>query len=156
MSSSEVEIRQMPANAIPQAEKIKIWLLSEDADFQIVEGIRICKNVEGLAEATWRLGKSFLDEIKACLIQLSYLIAMRDLPDNQDKPSENSVIALHFEKPTIVPCEPGWKIEFIPVYTVKGPVKVAGREVSPNSYAHLTEEERVTGDFYAILLMFKP
>ncbi|KAJ8132895.1 hypothetical protein O1611_g728 [Lasiodiplodia mahajangana] len=39
MASPKIEFRNVPADAIPEAEEVATWLRGGEADFQIVEGI---------------------------------------------------------------------------------------------------------------------
>ncbi|KAI1300644.1 hypothetical protein F5Y03DRAFT_363987 [Xylaria venustula] len=141
MASFAVERRPLPPDAVAEADKVATWLRSGAADFQIVDQISICKNVNGLFSATSRLSELFEDEIK------------NHLPAGHPRPSQTRVIAIHFEKPTALPVDPGWVIELLPVHVVQGPVEVGDQQHTPKSYFHLTTKTRVSGDFFSILLL---
>ncbi|KAI0529953.1 hypothetical protein GGR58DRAFT_495102 [Xylaria digitata] len=136
--ANPVESRPLPATADAEVENLATWLRSDEADFQTVDQIRICKNTDGLSGATSKLSALFRDEIKGRLS--NGLVKTR-------------VTALHFENPTAVPLEPGWIMELIPIHIVEGAVEVGDQQHTPSSYFHLTAQARVSGNFFAVLLL---
>ncbi|KAI1419924.1 hypothetical protein F5Y12DRAFT_176199 [Xylaria sp. FL1777] len=141
MTNPAVESWPLPADAVSETDGVANWLRSEDANFQTVDQIKICKNINGLSTATAKLSEHFTEEIRS------------RLPNGRAKPSQTRVSAIHFENPTAVPLEPGWVMELIPIYTVQGTVEVGGQQHSPNTYFHLTSPARVSGNFFGLLLL---
>ncbi|KAF2966280.1 hypothetical protein GQX73_g7290 [Xylaria multiplex] len=64
MSALNVEIKPLPSGAHTEARKVETWLLSKDADFQVVEDVDICKNTKGLATMASNLLELFANEIQ--------------------------------------------------------------------------------------------
>jgi hypothetical protein len=62
--TQENEVRGLPADASTEAEKIATWSLSEEADFQSIDQIQICKNTSGFATVTSKLSGLFTEEIE--------------------------------------------------------------------------------------------
>ncbi|GAW15324.1 hypothetical protein ANO14919_047330 [Xylariales sp. No.14919] len=139
MSTLSMESKPLPSGADAEARKVAKWLLGKDADFQIVEDVDICKNTKGLATVTSDLLELFTDEIQNWI-------------PHRAKPSEIRVTAIHFNRPTIVPLEKGWMMDLIPIH-VNENVKVGDRSLDLNSYFHLAQQVRVSGDFFGLLLL---
>ncbi|KAI1428428.1 hypothetical protein F5Y12DRAFT_782598 [Xylaria sp. FL1777] len=127
----DIQSKSLPSGADAEVGKVAAWLLSKDANFQIVDDVDICKNTKGLATITSDLLELFANEIQIL---------------------ETRVIAIHFHRPTIVPLEQGWIMDLIPIH-VEGPVTVGGQSLDLNSYFHLTQQARVSGDFFGLLLL---
>lgn len=70
MTSVTIEKRPLPTGAVAEVQKVANWLLSEDADFQTHDQIRICKNTTGLSTATSRLAELFTNDIKVCVTHI--------------------------------------------------------------------------------------
>ncbi|KAJ8132900.1 hypothetical protein O1611_g726 [Lasiodiplodia mahajangana] len=141
MTSHTVEIREMPREVIPEVEKIATWLRSGSPTYQQAENVRICQSLDELDDKD-KLKRLFLNEIK------------KGLPNGRD-PSDSHMYVIHYQAPALVPLGEGWIMELIPLYTVKGPVRVGGKELSRNSYFHLTARDHASGDFYAAMIIFK-
>ncbi|KAI0539202.1 hypothetical protein GGR58DRAFT_525178 [Xylaria digitata] len=139
MSTLNVEIKPLPSGADTEARKVASWLLSKDANFQVVEDVDICKNTKELATMTSNLLELFANEIQ------------NRIP-RKAKPLETRVTAIHFNRSTIVPLEQGWMMELIPIH-VEGAVVVGDRPLDPDSYFHLTQHVKVSGDFFGLLLL---
>ncbi|KAI2618370.1 hypothetical protein GGR54DRAFT_640496 [Hypoxylon sp. NC1633] len=134
MASTNLKTKPLPSGAESELDKISAWLRDSDADFQSVSGINICRNTTGLTTTTADLLKHFLAEIKPA-------------------PSQNRVTAIHFDQHAVVPVEKGWAVDLIPVHIEDGVATVGSEQLDLGNYIHLNEESRVTGNFYAILLL---
>ncbi|KAI0813987.1 hypothetical protein GGR55DRAFT_633467 [Xylaria sp. FL0064] len=135
------ERRSLPAGAAAEMEQLATWMRSEAADFQIEDQIKFCKNTKKLSSVASRLGELFTFEIENLL------------PSGYSSPLKFRASAIHFEKPTALPVDPGWMIELIPVHIVRGPVEVGDEQHIPNSFFHVSTRTRVSGDFFGLLLM---
>ncbi|KAI2467928.1 hypothetical protein F4781DRAFT_289235 [Annulohypoxylon bovei var. microspora] len=134
MANANLQTKPLPSGAINELSEVAGWLQSNDADFQSVNNIKICKNIHGLASATDNLLKQFAKEVTS-------------------PPSQNRVTAIHFDQPAVVPVEKGWVVDLMPVQIVEGSVTVESKELNLGHYVHLTEEARVSGNFFAVLLL---
>ncbi|KAI0502723.1 hypothetical protein F5B22DRAFT_652831 [Xylaria bambusicola] len=141
MANPTITQRRLPTDSITEVGRVATWMVSEDADFQTHDQIKICKNTSGLSATTSKLAELFTQEIKS------------QLPDGHAKPLQTRVTAIHFENPTALPLEPGWMMEFIPIPTAQGVIEVDGQRAIPNYYFHLTAPVRVSGNFFGILLL---
>ncbi|KAI1376329.1 hypothetical protein F4677DRAFT_88705 [Hypoxylon crocopeplum] len=133
MAGANSEAMLLPSKAISELPKVADWLQTSDADFQTVNSIDICRNADGLASTTADLLKQFAAEVKSA-------------------PSQNRVTAIRFDQPAVVPVEKGWNVDLIPVHIV-GTVMVESQQLELGSYVHLKREARVSGEFFAILLL---
>ncbi|KAI1400051.1 hypothetical protein F4819DRAFT_487945 [Hypoxylon fuscum] len=134
MSSEDLKGKPLPSKAVDELAKVAAWLQSDAANFEVVDNIKICKNIDGLATATVDLLKRFTAEVKK-------------------RPTQNRITALHFDQPAIVPVEEGWNVDLIPVHLVEKPVEVESQQLNLGHYFHLTKEARVSGEFFAVLLL---
>ncbi|KAI0107017.1 hypothetical protein GGR51DRAFT_571261 [Nemania sp. FL0031] len=141
MSISSVEIRPFPSGAAAEASKVANWPLGGEADFQIIDGVNICKNVKGLTTISSNLLELFVNEIQ------------HRVP-HEKKYLETRITALRFHNPIILPLEPGWMIHLIPV-RMEGAVAVEGQPLEPDAYFHITQQARLSGDFVGLILLYR-
>ncbi|OTA98068.1 hypothetical protein M426DRAFT_17793 [Hypoxylon sp. CI-4A] len=134
MASATPESRPMPPGAAGKLANVALWLQKSAADFQDVNNVKICKNTKGLVDTTTELLKHFAVSIKST-------------------PSQHRVTAIHFDKPAAIPIEKGWTIDVIPVHLVGEDVEIGGYPVDLENYFHLEGETKVSGDFFAVLLL---
>ncbi|KAI8632106.1 hypothetical protein F5Y19DRAFT_472991 [Xylariaceae sp. FL1651] len=59
MKSDTPDTTLLPSGTATEVEKVAKWLLSDDAKFETVNGVKICKNTDGLVTATADLLKQF-------------------------------------------------------------------------------------------------
>ncbi|KAI1455377.1 hypothetical protein F4805DRAFT_271501 [Annulohypoxylon moriforme] len=136
MANINLQSKPLPSGAITELSKVAEWLQSSAADFQTVNNIKICKNTQGLANATETLLKQFAKEVAS-------------------PPSQNRVSAIHFNQSASLPVETGWVVDLMPVHIVGGSAAVESKELKLGHYVHLTKEAQISGDFFAVLLLSK-
>ncbi|OTA89593.1 hypothetical protein M434DRAFT_398485 [Hypoxylon sp. CO27-5] len=134
MANVNSKSKPLPSGAVGELSKVADWLQSSEADFQTVNNIKICRNTQGLANVTADLLKQFAAEVTSA-------------------PSENRVTSIHFDQPAVVPVEEGWTVDLIPVHISSGTITVESQQLSLDQYAHLKKEARVSGEFFAVLLL---
>jgi hypothetical protein len=71
MSGANLSGKSLPSKAVDELAKVAAWLQSSTAKFEIVDSIKICKNIDGLATVTAGLLKRFTAEVK---VRISPLI----------------------------------------------------------------------------------
>ncbi|KAI0835750.1 hypothetical protein F5Y06DRAFT_275287 [Hypoxylon sp. FL0890] len=134
MANINSKSKPLPSGAVGELAKVADWLQTSEADFQTVNNIKICRNTQGLANVTTDLLKQFSAEVTSA-------------------PSENRVTAIHFDQPAVVPVEQGWTVDLIPVHTNGGTITVESEQLNLGQYVHLKKEARVSGEFFAVLLL---
>ncbi|KAI1086573.1 hypothetical protein F5B19DRAFT_478770 [Rostrohypoxylon terebratum] len=134
MANNNFKIKPLPSGAVAKVPPVALWLQTSAANFQLVDNIKICKNIEGLADKTTDLLKYFAAEVTFPV-------------------SQNRITAIHFDEPAVVPVEEGWTVDLIPVHLVGGVMKVEDEVLNPEFYVHLTKKAQVSGDFFAVLLL---
>ena len=65
------------------------------------------------------------------------------------------MIHVQQDQTAMLPVDEGWEIDFIPVRVVGGKPSICGKELGLGFYAHLWGETEVTGDMYAVLLLYQ-
>ncbi|KAI1411850.1 hypothetical protein F5Y13DRAFT_51726 [Hypoxylon sp. FL1857] len=134
MANVNSKSKRLPSGAAGELAKVAAWLQTGTADFQTVNNIKICRNTQGLADITTDLLKQFAAEVTIA-------------------PSENRVTAIHFDQPAVVPVEQGWTVDLIPVHINGGTITVESQPLELGHYVHLKKETRVSGEFFAVLLL---
>ncbi|KAI1215158.1 uncharacterized protein F4807DRAFT_406116 [Annulohypoxylon truncatum] len=134
MANINLQIKSLPSGAVAEFEKVSKWLRSNAAEFQNINGIKICKNTKGLADITNHLLKQFARVVESTS-------------------SQNRITAIHFDHSAAVPVEEGWVVDLMPVDVDEGPVTVGSQKLNLGQYVHLNEEADVSGNFFALLLL---
>ncbi|KAI1200694.1 hypothetical protein F5X97DRAFT_77627 [Nemania serpens] len=139
MSNPTLRSIPFPVDATTEAKKVEAWLLSKDAEFQLVDDLNICKNLTGLASIT--------DE----LVEIIGAANEHNIP-NYEQSQEKSIIAIHFLHPTVLPLDQDWVMDLIPIHAEEE-IFVGDQLLDPGSYFHTTQQARVFGEFYGLVVL---
>jgi len=160
MEDSKPRIEKLSGDTIEAAVAVGDKTKSGDISFDSSTSIEIVQtklNLEALCEP---LLKAFIAMKKVPLIPLpEEIMTLTDwlLPQQNSPASQTRVTMIHIQKDTstMLPVDVGWEVDLIPVRQVGGQPSVGGEELGLGHYAHLTKSCEVTGDMYAVLVLWE-